>query len=147
MELSAPGGRSGVGVLSQDLFTNPKWQDVPKLCRSFRIHRRLVPNCIECEPFVNATSSTAFQTGVILVRLLGAGSRSSKVRKLMMCEPLSGEEPAFSRPCLVYPKRNMFTRFCVSVELYPTANPLLLVRFVKRGACPGNCCVELSLSF
>jgi len=44
-----------------------------------------------------------FQVGVMRMELRVAGIRSSKVRKLTMCDPLSGEEPADSRPCRVKP--------------------------------------------
>src|SRR5262249_56467712 len=100
------GGRIGLLDNSHALLISALLNDVAKFTRSLRINLMLVPNCRLCTPFDQERSSVMFHTGVILVRLLVAGIRSSNVRKLTSLDPLKGDEPACSNPNRVKPPCN-----------------------------------------
>src|SRR5205085_8143860 len=98
---ASSGGRIGAFDRSQALLTSALLNELAKFRRSLRMKRRLVPNCNEWLPFIQARSSTKLCTGVKRIRLRGAAIRSSKVRKLTRCSEASGEEPAASYPSRV----------------------------------------------
>src|SRR5574341_21716 len=95
-----------------------------------RVNRRLVPNLKVCLPFNHVKSLTKLWVGVRRPLLENPSFRSSAKRKYT-----SGSltVPILSSTIVVYPYRNVLTRFDRYTESQPIAVPQLLTSCVEFG--------------
>ncbi len=76
----------------------------------------------------------------------GRVSLRSRITDAGESDPWLSDAPAFENPSRVNPKRALLTMFWLTVQISPTAMPLVLSRFVLLGTCPGNCGGDRTLS-